>query len=87
MTSKDEIRAWLTRDTTFMGDKVADCSHMLVVCDTYDYDDYPVWVKRGEDVREVEAEHSKNMQRVMEVYSFNHDIEAQLNEHRAFHYD
>ncbi len=89
MTSKEDIRNWLTSDDylRFLGLKREDCTHMLVVCDTYDYDDYPVFVTKDEDVHEAVAEHSKNMQRVMEVYSFNHDIEAQLNEDRAFHYD
>ena len=28
-------------------------THMIVVCDTYDYEDYPVFVKKGQDVRKV----------------------------------
>ena len=28
-------------------------SHMIVVCDTFSWEDYPVYVKRGEDVKEV----------------------------------
>ncbi len=88
MTSKAEIRMWLTTKVTPMGQKIEDCTHMIVACDTFDYEDYPVYVEKGQNVHDVMAElESENMQKVMEVYSFNHDIEAQLNEHRAFHFD
>jgi len=36
---------------------------------------------------DVEREYNRNMQQVMEVYSYNHNLESQLKEHRAFHYD
>lgn len=82
MTTKNTIREWLTRDT------VKKCTHMLVVCDTFSYEDYPVYVSKGESVKEIYAKfNGKDMQRVEEVYSFNHDIEKQLGEKRAFHYD
>ena len=77
-TTKQNIRDWLTRKITPTGQKIEDCTHMLVVCDTFDYNDYPVYVEKGQDVREVEAEHNdgKSMQKVMEVYSFSYDIES-----------
>lgn len=62
-------------------------THMIVVCDTYDYEDYPVFVKAGQDARAVSrANNGVNMQRVMEVYNLSMDKEQQLNEHRAFNY-
>lgn len=96
--TKQDIREWLAREVTPVGQKVKDCTHMLVVCDTFDNEDYPVYIEKSQDirkvgkvevnVRKVVAEfNGKNMQRVMEVYSFNYDIEDQLSEHRAFHYD
>ncbi len=81
MTTQAEIRSWLERA------KQENATHMIVVCDTFSYEDYPVFVSEAEDVRKVEAEHTGNMQKVMEVYSLNRDIEEQLNEFRAFHYD
>lgn len=78
--TKSDIRFWLER-----ADKGA--THMIVVCDTYDHEDYPVYVETHQDVRKVEAEfNSKNMQRVMEVYNLKMDIETQLNQHRSFNY-
>jgi hypothetical protein len=70
-------------------------THMLVVCDTFDYVDYPVYypsesTKAAKDVTEVYRNYNdSNMQRVMEVYSFTgvHSIETQLGEFRAFHFD
>ena len=76
-----EIRTWLEN-------KPEGATHMIVVCDTFDHDDYPVYVMPDQNVKEVEASHNgPNMQRVIEVYSFNHNIESQLNETRAHHYD
>lgn len=53
-------------------------SHMLVVCDTFNYDDYPVMVKKDEDVKKAIADHSGNMQRVMEVYKMSLGQRAQM---------
>ena len=62
-------------------------THMIVVCDTWDYEDYPVFVKPGEDARVVAAQNNGvNMQRVMEVYDLSMDKNTQMNETRAFHY-
>lgn len=45
-------------------------THLIVVCDTFDYEDYPVYVSKGENVQKVFSEHQgPNMQRVMEVYN------------------
>ena len=61
---------------------------MIVVCDTFSYDDYPVYVEPTEDVRKKAAKfNGPNMQRVMEVYSLSMDMETQMLETRAFHYD
>ena len=62
-------------------------SHVVICCDTFDYEDYPVYVKYGEDIRKVIENHnnSQNMSRVMEVYNYNLDLEEQLNESMAYH--
>ncbi len=72
MTTIKTIRKWLERG------KEEGATHVIVVCDTFDYEDYPVMVSPGEDVREKETEYSDNMQKVMEVYNLNMDIEEQL---------
>lgn len=59
---------------------------MVIVCDTFDYEDYPTFVMPTDDVVKTASEHDgPNMQKVMEVYDLRMDIETQLDEKRAFH--
>jgi hypothetical protein len=72
-TTKSEIREWL---------KVAKnikATHLIVVCDTFDWEDYPINVLPGENVKEVINKYSHmSLQQVIEVYSLSMDIEKQL---------
>jgi hypothetical protein len=79
-TEKSDIRGWLERG------KKEGATHLIVVCDTWDYEDYPVLVSPKQDVREVESEHNKDMQKVMEVYNLSMDWDTQLNQFRSFNY-
>ena len=81
MTSRAEIQAW------FEEGKSKGATHMIVVCDTFDHEDYPVFVKPGEDVRERQkAYDGREMQRIMEVYKLGDDMAEQLNRGRCFNY-
>lgn len=78
--SAEEIEEWV-RAAHKKG-----CSHLIVVCDDFDYEDYPVEVKEGEDIEVKMKEFNfKNMQRIMEVYSMKMSIDEQLNELRSWH--
>ena len=77
-TDKYEIDKW------FRQKKNQGYAFMLVVCDTFDYEDYPVGVKADEDVNKKIAQYSKDMQQVMEVYNLNEDLEKQLNQSKAW---
>lgn len=79
-TTQDDIKRWLERG------KAEGATHLIVVCDTWDYDDYPVFVSPKENVHEVKNEYSKDMQRMMEVYNLSMDWDEQLNETRSFNY-
>jgi len=80
VTSRSDIERWLQRAKPKH-------THMIVVCDSFSYEDYPVFVSNDKDVREVSQKYNeKNMQRIMEVYNLGMDIESQLNERRAFNY-
>jgi len=60
--SKKEFNKWIEE-----GKKMG-ATHLISVCDTFDYDDYPVYVMPGENCTKKEAEYnSKDMQRVNEV--------------------
>lgn len=81
-TSRETIKGWFERGLR------QGATHLIVVCDTYDHDDYPVFVEKGQDPRKVAEEYNgKNMQRIMEVYALHLPMDPQLNESRAFHYE
>lgn len=82
-TTRDDIRAWLSEG------KRKGATHVIILCDTFDYCDYPVYVMPGQNAREVADAQCKNgaMTRVMECYSLALPIEAQLNEFRASHWE
>ena len=51
--------------------KAEGAAYMIVVCDTFDYDDYPHWVMPTEDFWKIYDDYDgKSMQRIMEVYDF-----------------
>lgn len=80
----DDIRRWLE-------EAPKGTTHVVIVCDTYEYEDHPVYVKPTENVHEVaKANDGPNMTRLMEVYSLTdkHTIVEQLHAGgRVFNYD
>lgn len=81
-TTRQDINKWFDEGVK------KKATHMIVVCDTFDHEDYPVYVKKDEKVREVYDKYNgPNMQRVMEVYSLSKPKKTQLDEERAFHFD
>lgn len=81
-TTKPEIKEWLEDG------KKKGATHMIVVCDTFDHEDYPVYVLPGEDARQKYQDYNgPDMQRVMEVYSYAIDLDRQIAERRAYHFD
>ncbi len=79
--TKEEIREIV------MSGNTGDYSHVVICCDTFDYEDYPVYVKYGEDIRKIIVNYNdcNKMSRVMEVYNYNLDLEKQLNESISYH--
>ena len=75
--TKEFIRNWLQRATK-------EDTHMLVVLDTFDYLNYPIFVNKNEDVNNKIKHYSENMQRVVEVYNLSIDLESQLEAHRVW---
>lgn len=77
-----EIEEWLEEG------RKKGATHVLIVCDTFDWDDYPVFVSPEENPQEVyDRTHGKNMQKVMEVYSLSKDAKEQLGSHRTMNFD
>lgn len=84
--TKEDIIRWVRE-----GAKKKGATHVLIVCDTFDYEDYSVVVLKGQDVREVaNANNGPNMTRLMEVYSLTdkHTLDEQFAQAgRVFNYD
>jgi hypothetical protein len=80
-TTEKDIKRWIKSA------KKEKATHLIVVCDTWDYEDYPVTVSKKENVMDVYNEYNgKNMQKVMEVYNLKEDIEKQLKKFRSFNF-
>lgn len=78
--TRDDIQDW------FEVSRALEFTHMLIVCDTYSYDNYPVYVRGLNDfLNKFFDHHGKNMQRVEEVYDLSMDMVDQLNEESAWH--
>lgn len=63
-------------------------THMIVACDTFDWEDYPVFVNSETEAREEvkRLQTGDNMQRVMEVYDLRKGKQDQLNAQRAWNF-
>lgn len=76
--TKEDIRRWFKK-----GAEEGE-AYMIIVCDTFDYDDYPVYTSK-ESYNERHSHYIQaSMQTIMEVYDLNQDMEEQLAEHRCF---
>lgn len=77
--SKEQIGKWIERGIE------NGATHMIVVYDSWDYEDYPVYVYKHQSASaEVDARNGRDMLRVMEVYNLSMDIVSQLKEYRAW---
>lgn len=77
--TKADLGEWFDRG-------VADsASHMIVVVDEYDWDDYPVYVEEpGKVAERVAGINGQSMQRVMEVYDLRASKAEQMAERRVW---
>jgi hypothetical protein len=74
--TKQDIDGWFNRGVAQKAE------YMLVFCDTWDYEDYPVFTYSDAECL-AQYENPGEMQRVMEVYDLRADKTQQLNERRA----
>lgn len=64
--SREEVDRWIN-DAKTMG-----ATHIISVCDTFDWDDYPVYVMPDEDLEEKKKQYNGvNMQKINEVITMN----------------
>jgi len=77
--SRTDIERWL--DSA----KEKGASHLIVAVDTYNHDNYPVYVGHNEDIRkEIERVENGSMQGIDEIYNMSLDIDKQMSEYRAY---
>ena len=82
MITREDINGWKKYG------KTKKATHLIVVCDTFEYEDYPVYVRKEQNVREVEKRfHGENMQQVMEIYCYKYSFDDQSHDHRTFRYE
>ncbi len=80
-TTSEDIRGW------FDSGVKKEAAYMIVMVDTFDYEDYPVFVRPEQDIhKELTHRRMASMQRIVEVYDLSMDRDKQLNEYRAFNY-
>lgn len=77
--TKSEIGAWFDKGLK------ENATHMVVAHDSFDHEDYSIYVMKDENVRE-KATSIGGMQKIMEVYNLSMDKDKQLEEDKAFNY-
>jgi hypothetical protein len=70
--SLEDLKRW------FADGKRQRCTHMIIVCDTFDWQDYPIYAKVADARQKYEEHNGKNMQKVMEVYDLRLSMVKQM---------
>lgn len=59
--TKEDVENWVKEA------KEKGCKYIISVCDTFSYDDYPVYIHSEEDLETAKIKYSQNMQRINEI--------------------
>lgn len=66
--TRQDVDMWIKRAIK------KNCEFIISVCDTYDYDDYPVYIKdEAELIEKYEEFNGVNMQKINEIIKINDD--------------
>ena len=80
--SRDEISEWFDE-----GAKIPENTHMLVVCDEFDWEDYPIYISADDDARTKRNEYDeKPMSKVMECYNLKKAKRPQMDVARCWEF-
>lgn len=72
------------RDMVYRGDDGIN-RYCIIAVDQFSFEDYPIYaVDREEALQLIDKTNNLNMQRVIEVYDYQQDIEEQLHESYAW---
>jgi hypothetical protein len=72
-TSLKDIAGW------WENGKEQKAAFMIVVCDSFDHEDYPVYTTREDFWSKYQHYDGKNMQRIMEVYDYGKSWQSQTS--------
>jgi len=78
-TSRAQIKDWFEQGVA------KGHSFMVVVCDTFDWSDFPVYYDSVAEARK-RAEQPGSMEKTMEVYYLKDPMDEQLNQRRCFNF-
>ena len=60
-------------------------SYLIVVCDTFGYENYPVYVATEDELHPTyDRYNGVEMQKVVEIYNLTSDMDAQLKQEQTF---
>jgi hypothetical protein len=77
-TTRAQIGGWFD-------DAPEGATHMIIVCDTFDYSDYPAYFVSADDARtELDAIRQDNFRRAMEVYDLRKSKAEQIAADRVW---
>lgn len=72
------------RDMVIHGDNGIN-QYCIIAVDEFSFEDYPIYaVDRNEAISLIDRTNSLNMQRVLEVYNYQQDLEEQFKEFRTW---
>ncbi len=75
--TRNDIESW------FKYGKAEGLEYLIVMCDSYDYDNYPKYCSRNQLQGTIDA-YPKDMQYIEEIYDLNMDMTAQVAQYRCF---
>ena len=76
----DEIRIWLQNGIR------KGATHCLIIHDSWNFNDYPVYVMPNQDVRAIASQYLYSNESILEVYNLSLDIEQQINDVRTVNF-
>ena len=80
-TTQMDIKDW------FDEGKKDGATHMIIVCDQFNHEDYPAYVSPDENVHDTLTYYRMSpMQTIMEVYDLHMDRDKQLSTPRVYNY-
>lgn len=76
--TKEDIEFWLSVAV------IKEATHLIVAVDTYDHENYPVYVSKNKKLKEeIERISRSSLQSIDEVYNMSLDTNKQLKQYRA----